>query len=86
MEKKTGFELLKSLIENGTFDHATYRCVGTVHEGLWIYAKDENGFRGYTVAGCINCYKNLNNPELGLAYELLISKGIGTHYGSYGNG
>src|SRR5574343_302629 len=46
-------EHLRILLANGLFHHATYRNKGTLWEGLWIYAKDPTGFRGYRPATCI---------------------------------
>jgi hypothetical protein len=72
-------DILKISIENKQFHHATYRNKNTLWEGLWFYSKDEKGFRGYLVAGCIN----KNDPNLELAYELV--KNTGISFGNFGN-
>lgn len=71
---------LKSMVENGTFHHATYRNRGTVWEGLWIYAKDEKGFRGFSVVDSFF----RDSPDLEEAYNLTRKTGISV--GSYGQG
>lgn len=73
---------LKRLIDSGEFHHATYRCQGSLWEGLWIYRKSATGFRGYEPATCV--YKN--DPALDEAYRIINRAGHGTHLGSYGNG
>lgn len=42
---------LKTMLEEGSFHHTTYRNIGTLWEGLHIYRKDANGFRGFSHAG-----------------------------------
>ena len=71
---------LKELIDAGEFDHATYRDLGTLWEGLWIYRKDTNGFRGYSPAGSF--FKD--SPELDQASKLCAGTGISL--GAYGEG
>jgi hypothetical protein len=71
---------LRTLIKSGQLHHVTYRCRGTVWEGLWFYKKDANGFRGYDVAGCVG----KDDSDYEEAYRLV--QGIGLHVGSYGNG
>jgi len=73
-------ETLKTLRQTGEFHHATYRNMGTLWEGLWIYTKDVNGFRGFNVAGCFP----KNDPELDAAHELV--RGTGVSVGAYGQG
>lgn len=74
---------LRALLASGDFHHATYRCIGTVHEGLWFYRKDPNGWLGYNVAGCVS--KLLDTPEdLDEAHRLVAHTGISV--GSYGGG
>jgi hypothetical protein len=75
-------ELLRQLLDAGDFHHATYRCVGSVWEGLWIYRKADTGFRGYEVAASIP----KDDPNLDVAYALLHERNIGSSFGSYGNG
>jgi hypothetical protein len=72
--------LLKDLISSGDFHHATYRCQGTVWEGIWFYKKSADGFRGYKVEGCIN----KSDPDYEEAEKLLAGKGISV--GAYGAG
>lgn len=79
----TSLDRLRVLLASGEFHHATYRCVGTVHEGLWFYRKRSDGFRGYDVAGCVS--KTLDTAEdLDEAHRLCAHTGIS--FGSYGNG
>lgn len=80
-------EQLKALRASGNFHHATYRNVGTLWEGLWIYEKDEppadwNGkwHPGFKPAGCF--YKD--SPELDAAYDEV--RGTGVSLGRYGAG
>lgn len=73
-------ETLKQLRESGQFHHATYRNRGTVWEGLWIYIKASDGFRGYSPTG----FFPLGDPELDAAHELV--RGTGISVGSYGKG
>lgn len=75
-------ELLKSMLADGTFSHATYRCIGTVWEGLWFYRAVEARV-GYEVAGCVNAS---DQDGLKAAESLLASHGISTHVGAYGEG
>lgn len=72
-------EELKELQASGQYHHATYRNHGTLWEGLWIYRRDENGFQGYTVAGCFNVCDRSN---LDIAMELCSNVSVG----AYGNG
>lgn len=76
----TPIEQLRECLQNGTFHHATYRNIGTLWEGLWFYVKDPNGFRGYTVAGCVN----KTDPDINAAHELV--RGTGISVGAYGKG
>ncbi len=76
----TGMDQLRALLDSGEFHHATYRCIGSVWEGLWCYRKSAEGFRGYEVA--LSFPKGTEAP----AQALLVSMGIGTHVGAYGGG
>jgi hypothetical protein len=83
METKTSNKSIDNLRESlasGRFHHATYRCIGTVWEGLWWYEKDADGFRGYSVAGCVN----KADPAINEAHELVC--GTGVSVGAYGQG
>ena len=73
-------EQLIELVESGDFHHATYRCLGSLWEGLWIYRKSADGFRGYDVVG------SFPKGEEHDAQVYLSKKGHGTSLGSYGNG
>lgn len=75
-------EALKRLLESGEFHHATYRCIGTLWEGLWFYSRSSKGRRGFEVAGCINA--SMDADVLDEAHELV--KGTGVSVGSYGAG
>lgn len=72
--------ILKLLLDNQTFHHATYRNHGTLWEGLHIYKKDPNGMRGFSHVGAF--YKD--NPELRQAESLV--RGTGVSVGAYGAG
>ena len=69
---------LKTLQESGEFHHATYRNMGTLWEGLHIYAKDSTGFRGYRHVGAFL----KDSPEL-TAAEALCN---GISVGAFGEG
>lgn len=71
---------LKDLIESGKFHHATYRNVGTLWEGLHIYQRNPQGFRGYEHIGAFL----KDNPNLKVA-ENMVAK-FGTSFGAYGRG
>ena len=71
---------LEALLTDGLFHHATYRNHGTLWEGLWIYARKADGFRGYALAGCFS----KDSPDLARAYEL--TRGTGISVGAYGQG
>lgn len=80
MDKTRAIDKLRALLASGEFHHATYRCFGTVHEGLWFYRKSPDGFRGYDVVGAVL----RNDPDLDAAHALVEHTGISV--GSYGNG
>jgi hypothetical protein len=84
MENKASYamklETLKELRESGQFHHATYRCKNTLWEGLWIYVKEADGFRGYGPAG----FFPVGDPELDAAFEAV--RGTGISVGAYGQG
>lgn len=73
---------LRTLKEAGQLHHATYRDIGTIWEGLNIYAKDdgETGFRGYRHIGRFG----KENPDLPAAHEIVRTTGVSV--GSYGEG
>jgi hypothetical protein len=71
---------LRELILSGQFHHATYRGMGTLWEGLWVYVKVEDSFRGF---GPIGSFPK-DDPELDAAYEAV--RGTGISVGSYGRG
>jgi hypothetical protein len=71
---------LRDMKDSGTFHHATYRNLGTLWEGLWIYSSDLRGFGGYTVAGCFA----KDSAELEAAEDLV--RGTGISIGAYGRG
>lgn len=70
---------LKDVLADGSFHHATYRNVGTLWEGLWIYVRDESswGFDSFIVF-----YKD----ELTLSDAEKMVSGTGISLGSYGQG
>jgi len=71
---------LRQLIDSGEFHHATYRDFGKCHEGLHIYRRDPNGYRGYAHAGAVFH----DSPDLRAAESMVA--GFGMSVGSYGNG
>ena len=73
-------EMLKELMEKGKFHHATYRDIGTIWEGWYIYEKDESGMRGFTLVGAFG----KRCPRLKEVEELV--RNTGYSVGSYGNG
>lgn len=81
MGASKAIEDLQCLLDSGQFHHATYRCQGTVWEGLWIYCKDPNGFRGYSV---YMSFPVSNKESCDLVHKMLAHTGISV--GSYGNG
>lgn len=70
---------LKNLRESGKFHHATYRNLGTLWEGLWIYTKDDT-IRGFAPVGCFP----KGDPNEELAYDYL--RGTGISVGAFGQG
>jgi hypothetical protein len=76
----SNLEKLNLLLATGRFHHATYRNVGTLWEGLWIYERSVKGFRGFDVATSFP----KGDPNLDAAHELV--KGKGVSVGSYGKG
>lgn len=82
MENFSALQQLKTLIAKDKFHHATFRCQGTVWEGIWFYKKSdsEKAFRGFEVAGCVN----KSDKDYEEAYKILAGKGMSV--GSYGEG
>jgi hypothetical protein len=80
MKQSNNLQALVKMLADGSFHHATYRNVGTLWEGLWIYQRSETGFRGFESA--IAFLKN--DPELPQAEEL--TRGTGISVGVYGQG
>jgi streptomycin 6-kinase len=72
--------MLNLLLSTGQFHHATYRNLGTLWEGLWIYRKALYGHRGFDVATCFL----KSDPNLATAESLVASTGVSV--GSYGKG
>lgn len=72
---------LKTLRESGEFHHATYRNQGTLWEGLHIYCKDSDGFRGFRSVGF---FSPSNRETLALAEDMV--RGTGISVGAYGQG
>ena len=71
---------LKTLLDSGEFHHATYRNIGTVWEGLWIYRRSPTGCRGFDLVDAFNH----RNPDCHAAEEMV--RGTGVSVGSFGNG
>jgi len=76
----TKLEQLQALLASGEFHHATYRNHGTLWEGLWIYRRQADGFRGYVPAFAFQ----KADPDLDAAFALTAKTGISV--GAYGNG
>jgi len=72
-------EQLQALLDSKKFHHATYRDLGTLWEGLMIYAKYD-GLRGFEPVGVFP----KNDPDLDTAYDIL--RGTGISFGAYGRG
>ena len=70
---------LDALQKSGEFHHATYRDIGTIWEGLWIYRK-YNGLRGFEPAGAFL----RGAADLDAAHAMVRQSGISV--GSYGQG
>ena len=70
---------LNKLIQQGKFHHATYRNIGTLWEGLWIYQKYA-GLRGFEPVG----FFAKGSEELEQAENRLRDTGISV--GSFGQG
>ena len=69
-------EDVKRLVAEDKFHHATARTIGTPR--LWIYARDESGFRGYTLVASID-----DTPE---NHAYFASIGHGVSVGAFGSG
>lgn len=70
---------LKALRASGRFHHATYRCHGTLWEGLWIY-EVSGQLRGFLPAG----FFSPAHPDYKQVEESLYGTGISL--GAYGQG
>lgn len=71
---------LHCMLADGSFHHATYRCQGTLWEGLWIYRRSADGFRGYEVAGAFL----RGSADIDAAHDIV--RGTGVSVGEYGGG
>lgn len=67
---------VRDLVASGRFHHATVRTIGMPR--IWVYAKNPDGFRGYTLVGSIA--DTVGN------HNYFISIGHGVSVGSYGVG
>ena len=72
-------EQLKALMESGQFHHATYRELGTIWEGLYIYVKEDSKI-GFNLAGSFNKADGLADA----AYDMVRNTGVSL--GAYGRG
>ena len=70
---------LEELMSSGKFHHATYRDIGSLWEGLYVYQHDTGpaSFRGFSIAGAFN----KNSLDLPVAQALCAQ--YGTYIGSY---
>jgi hypothetical protein len=74
-------EQLKTLMDSGRFHHATYRQLGTIWEGLYIYERDDDPkWVGYRLVGSFN----KSEATADAAYDIVRSTGVSL--GSRGNG
>jgi hypothetical protein len=69
---------LKTLQATGQYHHATYRNQNTLWEGLHIYVRDAEGFRGFRHAGVFG----KDDPNLQAAEEAVRLTGVSV--GAYG--
>jgi len=69
---------LVQLHQDGKFHHATYRNIGNLWEGLYIYSVKADGLRGFELAGCFG------KSEPALETAMALCKGISV--GAYGQG
>ena len=67
---------VRALVARGEFHHATVRTIGVPR--LWIYARDPNGFRGYSLVASID--------DTDEAHAYFRSIGHGVSVGAYGAG
>ena len=73
-------DALDRLFALGRFDHATYREIGSIWEGLYVYGKDSQGCRGFSLVGCFA----KDSPDLRAAESRCRRTGISV--GAYGHG
>ena len=71
---------LQILLDKKQFHHATYRNLGTVWEGLYIYVNEPQAPRGFTLAGGFN----KTDANLSIAEDMVRSTGVSL--GAYGKG
>jgi hypothetical protein len=74
---------LKRLIDSGEFHHATYRNLGNLWEGLYIYRKAANSM-GWELAWTFN--RGMEPEALDDAEMILRDFRVPVCLGSYGNG
>lgn len=75
-------EMLKTMLSDGTFHHATDRNIGpSLWNGWYIYKKETNGFNNF-VPTCSFC--GATKEQEAQVYELVRSTGYSL--GSYGKG
>ena len=73
-------DILRRMKTDDTFHHATYRDIGSLWEGLYIYGNDVNGCRGFSLV----CSFPKDSPDLAEAESLV--RGSGVSVGAYGRG
>jgi hypothetical protein len=72
---------LRTMLDSGTFHHATYRDIGKLWEGLFIYAIAEDDlWIGYRLAGSFG----KDDPDLAAAEDMVRHTGISV--GAFGQG
>lgn len=80
--KMTNLEQLQQLIANKQIHHCTYRNIGTLWEGLWIYTNDSKDLTGFDVGTAF--FKNDTN--LFYAEQMLRANGYFQSVGAQGDG
>lgn len=87
VEQVANLDDLRELLAADRFHHATYRDIGKCHEGLYIYAKDANGFRGFSLIGSFPGGSHATPAQRATLIEAeKLVRPLGTSVGSYGNG
>lgn len=73
-------EQLKVALADGSFHHATYRNIGNLWEGLYIYRNDDAGMRGFSILTSFG----KDDPDLPAAEAMVRHTGVSV--GAFGEG